>query len=78
MRFDSGVHPLRGEQKRPISKLRGPTSHTRAPQAAVAKGFTAYLSSLIQVDLGHMRLQWGLFTLGETAGRVDEGSERRD
>ena len=32
--------------------------------AAVAKGFTAYLASLLQVDLGRMRLQYGILTLG--------------
>ncbi|GAX78790.1 hypothetical protein CEUSTIGMA_g6227.t1 [Chlamydomonas eustigma] len=30
--------------------------------AAVAKGFTAYLASLIQVDLSFLRLQYGLLT----------------
>ena len=35
-----------------------------ALQAAVAKGFTAYLASLIGIDLGRLRLQSGVFTLG--------------
>lgn len=33
--------------------------------AAVAKGFTAYLASLLHVDLHHMRLQYGILTLGQ-------------